>query len=67
MGGIAVDGSYLYYTDSSGGAVHRVPIQGGDPEPVVSGQAWPLGIVVVGSYLVWVNRDGTIVRFPKPF
>ncbi|WP_437509253.1 hypothetical protein [Sorangium sp. So ce1099] len=66
VGGIAVDGAHLYYTDSMGGTVNRVPIEGGSPTVIVDGQAWPFGIVVVGNYLIWANRDGTIVRFKKP-
>ncbi|WP_437928620.1 hypothetical protein WMF37_04980 [Sorangium sp. So ce291] len=66
VGGIAVDGAYLYYTDSMGGTVNRVPIEGGSATVIVDGQAWPFGIVVVGDYLIWANRDGTIVRFKKP-
>jgi hypothetical protein len=63
---LAVSGGHVYYTDKNHGTVHRAPVTGGSSTTLASEQQGPVGIAVVGNYVVWANRDGTIVRLPKP-
>jgi hypothetical protein len=44
--GIAVDGANVYWTSTLGGVVMRVPVAGGTPFPVATGQSCPQGIAV---------------------
>lgn len=63
---VVVDGSFAYYTSPSENAVLRVPLTGGAPEELAPGQDFPDSIVIVGDWLFWSNRDGTVLRMPKP-
>ena len=64
--GIAVDSSYLYWTDGSGGSVWRAPLQNTTPQAwqrIVSGAVGPSGLGVEGWYLHWANSgSGSIGR-----
>jgi hypothetical protein len=54
----AVDSSFVFFTDSSGG-VYRVPLTGGDPIPIVGANnpygSWPLAIDTNNVYFGWVG------------
>lgn len=55
--GIALDGTYAYYTTST--AVRRVPEVGsGAPTDVAVGLTEPRKIVVSGGRVLWVNESG---------
>jgi hypothetical protein len=52
---IAVDDSSVYWTTYYGGTVLKVPLSGGLVTTLASAQAFPYGLVVVGSNLYWSN------------
>ncbi len=55
---VALDDSYLYWTEQHEGLVLRVPIAGGTPETLVSSQRGPTGVAVGGGFVYWVNNGG---------
>jgi sugar lactone lactonase YvrE len=64
---MALDDSYLYWTDRFAGTLSRVPRGGGTPETIISGQDIPYALVLDGAHLFWTNsssgRDnGTLMR-----
>jgi len=69
---IAVDAANVYWTEyvnggnvvppQHGDTVMKVPIGGGDPITIASGQAAPTGIVVDGTSVYWANNGGTITK-----
>jgi hypothetical protein len=68
--GLAVDESYLYFSIfSATGGVMRVPLAGGDPEPVVTGQNQPHDLAVddqnVYYGLLDNNSGGHLGAVPK--
>ena len=66
---LAVDLSYLYYSDTTGGAVYSIPMtgigDGGAPDTgagsatlIASGQQSPTGVQVYSSNVYWTTNDG---------
>jgi hypothetical protein len=75
LGGIAVDASYAYFTQttsSSGGpsaptgSVWRVPLAGGPSESLATGQLRPTKIVVDSGNLYWLNAGTMQVDCTPP-
>ena len=66
---IAVDRSSAYWTNSYGGSLVKVPLNGGAPVTLAAGQNYALGIALSTSEVFWVNYDGVgsggILRMPK--
>lgn len=62
---MAIDGTYLYWTDSQGGAVMRWPLAGGSVTTFASTGA-PYGIASDGTNVYWGSAayPGTIYRCP---
>jgi hypothetical protein len=59
--GIAVDSTSVYWTNSSGGQVNKIPIGGGTVTPIATGQMNPGGIAVDSANAYWADyNDGTI-------
>jgi hypothetical protein len=71
-GAIAVDETYVYWTDSTD-TVSKVPIAGGEPTPIATGQKSPFGIAADAKYVYWTNvgtaendyRDGEVMKVAK--
>ncbi|MCK6586919.1 MAG: hypothetical protein L6Q76_04970, partial [Polyangiaceae bacterium] len=71
--GIAVDAQSLYFTQAvtgpgqATGIVWKLPLSGGAPMQLASGQAFPVRIEVKGNYLIWTNTaagggGGSVMR-----
>jgi hypothetical protein len=60
---IAVDGSYVYWTEQLGGAVMRVQKGGGTPQ-LVGAASQPLHLVLDSDYVYW-NDNGGVERAAK--
>jgi hypothetical protein len=58
---IAIDGTYVYWTESGAGNVTKVPLAGGTPIPVATGQGKPLHLAVDASNVYWTNNLGAAV------
>lgn len=52
---IAVDDTYLYFTEPNAGQVMRATLASGAPEAIASGQTTPANIALAGGNVVWVN------------
>lgn len=69
---IAVDDTFVYWTDGTD-AVSRVPIAGGEPTQIATGQKSPFGIAVDATYVYWTNigtaendyNDGEVMKVAK--
>jgi hypothetical protein len=56
--GIAIDGSYVYWTNFQTGTVMRVDLNGSTaPLQLSSGQTYPSAMAIDGTYLYWVNYN----------
>lgn len=64
--GLAEHGDHVYFSDSWTGKLWRTPKFGAGVEEVLSGVAGPTSLTIAGSYLVWPNNIGQIVRAPLP-
>jgi hypothetical protein len=65
-GGVAVDGSTLYWTTVSGGTVMKAALPSGPAVLLAWGQADPTFIAVGGTYVYWSNPvEGTVVKTAK--
>lgn len=70
--GIAVDATHVYWTDFTD-VVSKVPITGGTPIAIASGQASPHGIAVDNASVYWANNgtdandyeDGEVMKVAK--
>ncbi len=65
--GMAMDGTYVYWTNPGGGDVRRVPKVTGKTSSVATGQGGPSGVAVdvtaAGTIVYWTNRgEGTVRR-----
>jgi len=67
--GIALDADYVYWTDSSQGAILRVPKSGGNSDPIASGQDTPVQIAIDGDFVYWTDTSdlglGSVMRASK--
>jgi hypothetical protein len=73
-GGIAVDGTSVYWTECGGaaadGTVMKTALEGGTPTAFASAQARPMGVAVDAVNVYWANNgssdvaDGTVMRVP---
>src|SRR6185369_6476196 len=65
---MAIDASYVYWTDSNRGTVSKVPLAGGQTITLASGQYQAGGIAVDASYVYWSaigsGSVGTIQKMP---
>jgi hypothetical protein len=64
---IAVDGTYVYWTNSGAGGgdagtILKVSLDGGAPIVVVAGQIDPYGIAVDGTYVYWTSPNTGVVQ-----
>ena len=58
---VAVDSSYVYWTNYTGGTVVKVPIGGGPPAILASGLSYPQSIAVDSYRVYWASySDGTV-------
>lgn len=68
-GGLASDEDYLYWTDMDAGGVFRMPWAGGVVEPVVTGQALPVGLTTDETSLYWStfgdDGGGTVMKLAR--
>jgi hypothetical protein len=63
--GIAVDGANVYFADYQGGAIMKVPIDGGSAVVVASGTS-PLGVALDDAYVYWTDiGSGYVFSAPK--
>jgi hypothetical protein len=58
---IALDATYVYWTETGAGNVTKVPIAGGTPIPIATGQFKPLHVAVDASNVYWTNNLGAAV------
>ena len=65
-GSLVIDATNVYWTMTDHGTVMTVPLSGGTPSTLASGQNQPAGIAGDSSSLYWVNSgDGTIMKLVK--
>ena len=63
---IAVDGTRVYWTDTTSGTVNSMPLAGGSVTPIATGQAKPLRIAVDDAQVYWSNNlGGAVMHAPK--
>lgn len=70
--GLAIDESWVYYTDAAAGEVRRVSKSGDQNELLADTQAAPMRVVVDAGAVTWSARgtdcashDGSVVRWQK--
>jgi hypothetical protein len=59
--GVALDDTFVYWTDYAVGTVNKTPIAGGTTEIVASNQPGAAAIAVDATALYWTNVDGGTV------
>jgi hypothetical protein len=56
-GGIAVDGTYVYYAQVSAGAIGRAKLDGSSPNAgFLTAPVEPLGVAVDATYIYWADK-----------
>ncbi len=67
-----MDGHDVYWTNSgtlanryTDGAVMRVPVGGGTPTLLASGQDSPVGVAVDASNVYWTTASGAVLEMAK--
>ena len=69
--GVAVDDTFVYWTEPTSGTVKRAAKAGGQSSVIASGQDLPQAIAVLGTFVYWGNASttgptaGTIRRAPQ--
>jgi hypothetical protein len=63
MGGMALDGAFLYWVDGSN--VLKVPVGGGVTTTLASSQNGSMAIAVDDSFVYWANECGEIKKIAK--
>lgn len=66
IAGLAVDDQYLYFTAYEAGRVGRIPVDGGAPFNIASGQSKPRGIALDEKYVYWTNIGDPDAATPVP-
>jgi hypothetical protein len=62
---LAVDDTYIYWSDGSDGSIRRRLLTGGPSTSLATGQNGPEGIAVDATNVYWANlQDGTINKTP---
>ncbi len=62
---LATDGTHLYWTNTAGGELMRLPLAGGTPERLVSGQSQPRKLALGPTHVYWANRgSSSIMKAP---
>jgi sugar lactone lactonase YvrE len=61
---LAVDAENVYWANAGDGRVMQVPIGGGTPITLASGQAIPDGITVDATHVYWTNNavEGSVMK-----
>jgi hypothetical protein len=59
---IAVDTASVYWTDDYRGTVMKVPLSGGAPTTLASGQGAPYGIAVDATSVYWTTNTGNVMK-----
>ena len=63
---LLADGEQVFVVDPILGSVTRVPLAGGSPAPVVTGETQLMDAVLDAEYVYWIGgTNGTIYRSPK--
>jgi hypothetical protein len=65
-GGLIVAGGLAFWTETGSGAVLQVPIAGGMPQIVASGQAGAAPINADASFVYWINQGATYQVMKAP-
>lgn len=61
--GIAIDATWVYWTNSWGGEVRKAPLAGGAPVDLATGLATPMGIAVDAAF-AYVATKNSVVKLP---
>ncbi|WP_437503823.1 hypothetical protein [Sorangium sp. So ce1099] len=61
-----MDATGVYWTNTAGGTVMTVPIDGGSTSTLATGQNLPMGIAVDATSVYWTNYgSGTVMKRSK--
>lgn len=59
---LAVDGTHVYWTESSSGNIGRVPKVGGSAEILAAGEVKPFALAVDADAVYWATMMGNVIR-----